>query len=71
MLQTPTGAVPLSRNEEGRLRIDLLFSYQPTPGTVLFLGYSSVQSEPETLRFGALERRGDPLFVKLSYLFRR
>lgn len=71
VLQTPTGAVPLSRNEEGRLRIDLLFSYQPTPGTVLFLGYSSIQSEPDALRFDALERRSDTLFVKLSYLFRR
>jgi hypothetical protein len=34
VLQTPTGAVPLSRHEQGRLRLDLLFSYQPTPGTV-------------------------------------
>lgn len=47
-----------------------LFSYQPVPGTVAFLGYSNDSTEPETLRFTTLRRQADSFFVKLSYLFR-
>ncbi len=71
VLVTPTGVAPLLRQEEGRLRLDLLFSWQPRPGTVVFLGYGSVHAEPRNLRFDALDRRSDALFLKLSYLFRR
>ena len=54
-----------------RLRVDWLFSYQPTPGTVVFLGYGSSLEEPD--RFGRLRRYGrvsDGFFAKISYLFR-
>jgi hypothetical protein len=53
-----------------RLRADWLFSYQPTPGTVLFAGYSSLRAEPDAFRFTDLRRQSDGFFVKLSYLFR-
>jgi hypothetical protein len=56
--------------EDNRLRVDVLFSYQPTPGTVFFAGYGSSLTEPEGLRFGRLRRTSDGFFVKLSYLFR-
>ena len=53
---------------------DYLFSYQPTPGTVLFLGYGSqVNGDPDPLqRFNwqPLKRTSDYFFVKYSYLFR-
>jgi hypothetical protein len=52
------------------LRVDWLFSFRPTPGTVLFAGYGSTLSEDATFRFTDLERRTDGFFVKLSYLFR-
>jgi hypothetical protein len=66
-----TGAfVPALATETNTFRIDWLFSYQPTPGTVFFAGYSSVLSEPRGLTFGGLHRTSDGLFVKLSYLFR-
>lgn len=51
-------------------RGDLLVSYQPTPGTVLFAGYGSTLEETRAFRFGGLARRDDGLFLKLSYLFR-
>ncbi len=56
--------------ERNRVRVDALFSYQPTPGTVFFAGYSSVLTEPRGLRFDPLRRTNDGFFVKASYLFR-
>ena len=53
-----------------RFRVDWLFSYRPNPGTVLFLGYGSSLSEPQTFRFRDLRRTSDGFFLKLSYLFR-
>jgi hypothetical protein len=56
--------------ESNVFRGDVLFSYQPTPGTVFFAGYGSTLTEPDALRFGELRRASDGFFVKLSYLFR-
>jgi hypothetical protein len=56
--------------ERNRFRVDALFSYQPTPGTVFFAGYSSVLTEPLGLRFDRLRRTNDGFFVKASYLLR-
>ncbi|MGH7618482.1 MAG: DUF5916 domain-containing protein, partial [Gemmatimonadaceae bacterium] len=51
---------------------DLLFSYQPNPGTVVFLGYGSLADAPpnplERFNFQPLVRASDYVFVKLSYL---
>ncbi|MDP9279859.1 MAG: DUF5916 domain-containing protein, partial [Gemmatimonadota bacterium] len=56
------------------VRGDYLFSYKPTPGTVLFLGYGSeADGNPDALqRFNwqPLRRTSDYFFVKYSYLFR-
>ena len=52
------------------LRVDWLFSYQPTPGTVMFAGYGSSYDGPEHLRFREMQRTEDGFFVKMSYLFR-
>jgi hypothetical protein len=51
-------------------RIDILFSYRPTPGTVLFLGYGSSLTERDAFTFRDLERVSDGFFAKVSYLFR-
>ena len=59
--------IGFSRND---LRVDWLFSYQPTPGTVMFAGYGGSYDGPEHLRFRELNRTDDGFFVKLSYLFR-
>jgi hypothetical protein len=54
-------------------RGDLLFSYQPNPGTVLFAGYGSTLRDPvdpeDPLRTG-FQRAADGFFLKMSYLFR-
>ena len=55
-------------------RPELLFSYLPSPGTVIYAGYGGTLLEPEAFRLGRglgeLRRQNDALFVKLSYLFR-
>jgi hypothetical protein len=61
---------PSQANGSNILRTDWLFSYRPTPGTVLFLGYGGSLSEEDPLAFSRLRRTGDALFVKASYLFR-
>jgi hypothetical protein len=76
-----TGGALLVPDDQGNLvrssafasnvfRGDFLFSYQPLPGTVVFVGYGSVMDEPRVFRFGGLERRTDGWFIKGSYLFR-
>jgi hypothetical protein len=64
---TFTRTARLARND---LRFDWLFSYRPTPGTVVFVGYGSSLEEAEAFSFRELERRSDGFFVKLSYLWR-
>lgn len=51
-------------------RVDVLFSYLPTPGTVLFLGYGDQLRANEPLGPDRLRRTRDVFFMKLSYLFR-
>jgi hypothetical protein len=65
---------PATAARSRSLHGDYLFSYQPTPGTVLFLGYGSrADGEPDPLqRFNwqPLRRSSDYFFAKASYLFR-
>ena len=53
------------------LRVDWLFSYRPSPGTLLYLGYGASCSEFDTRC--AMGRRtsriADGFFAKISYLF--
>jgi hypothetical protein len=66
-----TGAyTAMGPSAANQFRFDWLFSYQPSPGTVVFAGYGSTLAEARAFRFDGLERRRDALFVKLSYLFR-
>lgn len=52
------------------LRVDWLFAFQPTPGTVFFAGYGSTLEEESAFRFRGLSRSRDGFFTKFSYLFR-
>ena len=49
---------------------DLLLSYQPVPGTVVFAGYGSNMVDEDAFQFRHLTRTDDAFFLKLSYLFR-
>jgi hypothetical protein len=59
-----------ARQATNDLRVDWLFSYRPTPGTVVFLGYGSSLAEPVAFGFHRLDRVADGFFAKVSYLFR-
>jgi hypothetical protein len=64
------GYVAAAATQRNDVRFDALFSYRPTPGTVLFLGYGGDLGEAQAFHFSGLDRRADAFFVKLSYLFR-
>ncbi len=51
-------------------RNDLLFAYQPSPGTVIFAGYGATLVEDHAFRLDELTRRDDGVFIKVSYLLR-
>ena len=53
------------------LRVDLLASYEPTPGTVAFFGYGSSLETDTEFNWSNLERVNDGFFVKLAYQIRR
>jgi hypothetical protein len=53
------------------LRVDLLASFEPTPGTVAFLGYGSSMETDRDFNWSRLERVSDGFFVKLAYRLRR
>jgi len=57
--------------EYNGFRVDLLASYEPTPGTVAFVGYGSTLESDEEFNWSRLERMSDGFFVKLAYLLRR
>ncbi len=65
--RTPVRAAPTASNE---LRMDLLFSYRPTPGTLVYVGYGSTLDEADAFRFRDLRRSADGFFGKVSWLFR-
>ena len=66
-----TGAITrLSAFTNNAVEFSALFSYQPVPGTVAFVGYGNNLTEPTSFRFLTLRRTADSFFVKFSYLFR-
>jgi hypothetical protein len=62
---------PTAATESNRLRVDWLASFEPTPGTVAFLGYGSSTDDSGPFKFRRLTRTSDGFFVKLAYQFRR
>lgn len=66
-----TGDYERARREQRDVfRLDTLFSYQPTPGTVVFVGYGNRLAEPNDADAPRLRRVSDGFFLKVSYLFR-
>ena len=55
---------------DNSFRGDVLVSFTPVPGTVLFAGYGSTLTDLEAFKFRALRRKQDGFFLKGSYLFR-
>jgi hypothetical protein len=65
------GGVAQPVSEFNGLRVDLLASFEPTPGTVAFLGYGSSLETDAAFNWSRLQRRNDGFFVKLAYQVRR
>ncbi len=65
------GGAPQPTTEFNGLRLDLLASFEPTPGTVAFLGYGSSLESDREFNWSRLERVNDGFFVKLAYQVRR
>lgn len=72
LVRAGDGYVRAGREVARGFRADYLFSYQPTPGTVVFAGYGSTMTDlnPLDSRRSALERTNDGFFLKASYLLR-
>ena len=66
------GGTPIPAAAGDRLRLDLLASLEPTPGTVAFLGYGASwgEGDPFAYRPRDLVRREDGFFMKLAYRYR-
>ncbi|HEX6939647.1 MAG TPA: DUF5916 domain-containing protein [Longimicrobiales bacterium] len=62
-----TPSTPVSTDA---VRLDLLASYEPTPGTVAFLGYGASLGTDDAFAFRRLERSSDGFFLKVAYRFR-
>ena len=65
------GGAAQPATEFNGLRVDLLASFEPTPGTVAFLGYGSSLETDAEFNWSRLQRRNDGFFVKLAYQVRR
>ncbi len=65
------GGVASEPTNTNRFRADFLLSFQPSQGTVAFLGYGAGFDGDRTLSFQRLVRQDDGLFLKLAYQFRR
>ena len=50
--------------------VETLLSYEPSPGTVFFVGYSRRMEDMEAFRFRDLRPEAEGVFMKLSYRFR-
>ena len=50
--------------------IEGLVSYEPSPGTVFYVGYTRQMEDTGSFRFRDVRAMADGLFVKLSYRFR-
>lgn len=65
------GGLPSTPVDEHGLRVDFLASYEPSAGTVAYLGYGAASVSDEAWDFGSLQRQQDGFFLKLAYLYRR
>ena len=70
LVSGPNGTfVPATESVSNSLRADFLFSYRPSPGTVIFAGYGNTLTESDPLAFQQLRRVSDGFFLKASYVF--
>jgi len=59
-----------SGGEGHDFRVEGLVGYEPSPGTVFYLGYTRQMADAAAFGFENVQAQRDGLFVKLSYRFR-
>src|SRR5882762_10139332 len=69
-IDRPSGLTRAAASRTNLFHADVLLSYQPVPGTVVFAGYGSDMVDEAAFQFRGLRRTDDTFFLKLSYLFR-
>ena len=69
-IQGPDSLTRAAASRSNLFHADVLLSYQPVPGTVVFAGYGSNMTDEEAFQFRGLKRTDDAFFLKVSYLFR-
>jgi len=63
---------PVAAMKTNGFRTDILFSFEPTPGTVVFFGYGASLARDALLYMTPdYTRTSDGFFVKLAYVFRK
>jgi hypothetical protein len=62
--------VPVEARESGTVQGQFLLQYQPSPGTIFYVGYSRLMEGDYSFGWSRKDPVQDGLFVKLSYLFR-
>ncbi len=65
-----TSCTALAGSESNDFSIETLLSYEPTPGTVFFVGYSRKMEDMQAFRFRDVRPEAEGVFMKLSYRFR-
>ena len=77
-LKDPTTGAPIlidgalaTATRTGRFEGQFLATYEPSPGTIFFIGYSRLMTSVDrTYRLSRMDLAAEGLFAKLSYLFR-
>ena len=64
------GSEPSANEQRGRFLTQLLVSYEPSPRTVFFIGWSRQMEGDRTLRLSQMDPINEGFFAKLSYLYR-
>jgi hypothetical protein len=64
------GGSPVPARSGGEFQGQLLVQYEPSPGTIFYVGYSRLMEGDRSYDLAKMDPVEDGLFVKLSYLFR-
>ncbi len=67
----PDECSALTGSDEYKIHVEALLSYEPSPGTVMYIGYTREMDDTGAFRFRRVEPQADGLFAKVSYRFRR
>ena len=60
----------ISDGEDGQFQAQLLVSYEPSPGTIFFVGYTRQEEGSRTYSLSRMQPVSDRFFIKASYLTR-